>query len=336
MRAPLPNTPQEKWGIEDGATPKPLGEIIEEALAAAAAPGSPSPVAYSLEVFPPKTPAAFAKLRATLRSLRRTAPAFVDVTYAAGGGGGAARDATLAVCDYVQNVIRAPAVMHMTGRGEPVAAVQEAIDAATKNGIRNFLALRGDAPAMPGGGDMAHGIDVVRVLRKHASGESFGIAVAGYPEGHPESGSLEDCVDRVREKVDAGADAVVSQLFLDPQKFLAWKALCRERGITVPIIPGIIFINSHAGFERMVKLCGRVTVPEKITAELEAIRGADTATVQAYGVHLAARICKELYDNGERFFHFYTLNIDRCVVEMLNELKWTRPEPEALPAEETA
>jgi methylenetetrahydrofolate reductase (NADPH) len=203
-----------------------------------------------------------------------------------------------------------------------VSKVKDALEAAKKAGIRNILALRGDPPkgaetweAVEGG--FSHAIDLVRYIRREY-GDFFGIGVAGYPEGHVSMVSMEDDLKRLHDKVTAGADFIITQLFYDVDLFVGFVTRCREIGIRCPIIPGIMPIQDYAGFKRMTGFC-KTAVPQSILDAMEPIKH-DDARIKAYGVEQGAAMCRRLLASGSPGLHFYTLNLERSVVCILETL----------------
>jgi len=200
----------------------------------------------------------------------------------------------------------------------PVEDFQKALIKAKESGLRNILALRGDPPRgeewkqIEGG--FANAVDLVRFIRKEY-GNFFGIAVAGYPEAHIDAVSYEQDLRYLKDKVDAGADVIITQLFYDVDLFLKFVQDCRNIGIKVPIIPGLMPIHAFAGFQRMTTLC-KTRVPQAISDALEPIKNDDEA-VKEYGVQLAIEMSKKLLAAGIPGLHFYTLNLEKSVHQIL-------------------
>eukprot|EP00808_Paulinella_micropora_P006516 g49019.t1 len=165
----------------------------------------------------------------------------------------------------------------------------------------------------------AHAVDLVKFIRQE-HGDYFGIAVAGYPETHLECKSPDLDIKYLKEKVEAGADLVISQLFYDVPKFLEWVGKCRKAGITVPILPGIMPIQNYNGFRRVTSF-SKTSVPQHIWDTLEPIKE-DDSRVKTYGIELGAKMCKELLDGGVMGLHFYTLNLERSVTKILEKLQF--------------
>jgi methylenetetrahydrofolate reductase (NADPH) len=213
-------------------------------------------------------------------------------------------------------------MMHLTCTNMVIEKIDAALEAAKVAGIKNILALRGDPPvgeqrwtAVEGG--FEHAVDLVRYIRaKH--GDYFGIAVAGYPEGHSDNPDKEDDMRRLKEKVDAGADVIITQLFYDVDVFLAWVQQCRAIGITCPILPGIMPIMTYAGFRRMTGFC-KTVIPAELDSALEEVKN-DEDRVKALGVQVGIAMCRRLLDAGIPGLHFYTLNLEATVLEILKGL----------------
>lgn len=246
-------------------------------------------------------------------------PQFIDVTW---GAGGTTSDLTLEICKNAQAVYGLETSMHLTCTNMPREKVDRALKEAKASGIKNILALRGDPPRGQSTwqkceNGFAHAVDLVRHIKKEYA-DYFCISVAGYPEGHIENEDRELDMKFLKEKVDAGADYIVTQLFYDTDLFLNWVTECRKVGIKCPIIPGIMPIQSYGGFTRMTTLC-KTLVPKHITEELEPIKNDDQA-VKDYGVKLAIDMCTKLRKNGIRGFHFYTLNLEKSVRLILEGL----------------
>jgi methylenetetrahydrofolate reductase (NADPH) len=209
----------------------------------------------------------------------------------------------------------------------PREEIDLALRKAKENNIQNILALRGDPPRgetwkqIEGG--FANAVDLVRYIRQQY-GNYFGICVAGYPEAHADSVSYEQDLQYTKEKVDAGADFIITQLFYDTNIFLKYVQDCRNLGITVPIVPGIMPIHGFAGFDRMTTLC-KTAVPQHIRDALDPIK-ADDEAVKTYGVKLGVDMCKHLIENGVRALHFYTLNLEKSVMSILEGLNLIDPE----------
>ncbi|KAI9473683.1 MAG: methylenetetrahydrofolate reductase-domain-containing protein [Benjaminiella poitrasii] len=277
-------------------------------------------LSYSFEYFPPKTDLGFANLVDRMGRMVQLEPQFISCTW---GAGGSTHDRTLELCSTAQNQYGLETLMHLTCTNMERAKLDAALKAAKEAGIRNILALRGDPPRgheywTPVDSEFSHAIDLVRYIRQHYD-DYFCIGVAGYPEGHI------DCPDRVqdmtylKEKVDAGADFIMTQLFYDTDVFIAWLRQCRERRIQVPIVPGIMPIPTYKNFRRMIHLCN-VKVPDNIMNDLDAIKS-DDEKVKKYGVRLAVAMIQRLHNEADICnFHISTLNLERSTRLILEAL----------------
>lgn len=282
---------------------------------------------YSFEYFPPKTKTGLENLYFKLKQMGQLEPLFIDVTW---GAGGSTADLTEDLCDKTQNLLCLETQMHLTCTNLDPAKVTRALRIAKNNGINNILALRGDA--VPGNtekqptGTFNYAIDLIKYIREHY-GDYFGISVAGYPEGHPDSNSYADDLRHLKDKVEAGADFIVTQLFYQVNHFLKFVQDCRKIGITCPILPGILPFINYNSLMRMVRLT-QVEIPKSIQEHLETIRNDDRA-VEKYGQQVALTMCQKLQQNGVLGYHFYTLNrmeSTKYVIDSLN-IKHTAPLP---------
>ena len=248
-------------------------------------------------------------------------PEFVDVTW---GAGGTTSDLTMEICQTAQSVYGLETSMHLTCTNMPKEKIDLALRDAKEAGLQNILALRGDPPRgqqdwVQCDNGFRYAVDLVRYIRQEY-GDYFCVAVAAYPEGHLDNADKDLDLQYLKEKVDAGADYIVTQLFYDVDLYLAWIEKVRAAGITIPIIPGIMPIQSYGGFKRMTTLC-KTFVPQSIHDALEPIKDDDQA-VKEYGVHLAVEMCRKLRDAGVRAFHFYTLNLEKTVRLVLEGLEF--------------
>ncbi|KAI8587277.1 methylenetetrahydrofolate reductase-domain-containing protein [Geranomyces variabilis] len=279
---------------------------------------------WSFEYFPPKTEAGVINLYDRMERMYTLGPEFIDVTWNAGGS---SSDVTMQVCTTAQSVYGLETCMHLTCTNMPREKIDVALKDAKAAGIQNILALRGDPPR----GELnwtkcetgfSYAGDLVKYIREQY-GDYFCIGVAGYPEGHTENPDNDEDMKHLKAKCDAGADYIVTQLFYDVDIFLKWYAECRNVGITVPILPGLMPIQNFGGFKRMTSLC-KTYVPQEIYNALEPIKEDDKA-VKDYGVQLAVNMCNKMKENGIRGFHFYTLNLERSTRLILEGLKFIAP-----------
>lgn len=277
----------------------------------------------SFEFFPTKTEEGErALLEKTIPALRDLHPDFCSVTY---GAGGSTREKTLAIVDRIQREHQLTAMAHLTCVNATVADTRAVLAQTRALGIRNVLALRGDPPAgateftrTDGGFEYSH--QLVSEIRE--SGD-FSIGVAGFPEGHVAcaEGRYVDW-QRLVQKIDCGADFVITQLFFDNRHYFEFRDFLAERGVTVPIVPGILPILSTSQIKRFVSLCG-AALPPALVAELER-RGDDDEAVVAYGIEYASKQCEELLREGAPGLHFYTLNKAKSTTAVVKNLALER------------
>lgn len=280
----------------------------------------------SFEYFPPKTDAGDAALIEKLPAFKAQKPVFVDFTW---GAGGTTSEKTTKLCCIAQEhglIVN----MHLTCTNMDEGKVKEALDFCKANDIRNILALRGDPPAGQEWKASAEGfscaLDLVKYIRANY-GDFFSVGVAGYPEGHPNAIGDGDLITAenaekemayLKEKIDAGAEYIITQLFYDVDIFLNWVQACKKCGINVPIIPGIMISGGHGGYKRMTTLC-KTYVPKQIAAKFEELKEKDD-DFKAYGVELAVEIIKKVRESGIVHAHFYTLNQTFLTFECMKKL----------------
>ncbi|KAJ2132389.1 methylenetetrahydrofolate reductase (NAD(P)H) met13 [Coemansia sp. RSA 921] len=274
---------------------------------------------FSFEYFPPKTEQGLANLYDRIERMARLGPVFVAVTW---GAGGATAQRTLELCSACQGVFGVETVMHLTCTNMDIAQVDAALEGAKAAGIQNILALRGDPPrdaeywtACEGG--FSHAVDLVRYIREKY-GSYFCVGVAGYPEGHIESTDADQDFEYFVAKVKAGADFVVSQLAYDANVFIQWEKKVRARGITVPVVAGVLPVQSYQSFRRLVFLT-KVAVPEALRERLEEAKANDQA-VKDLGVEHAVAMVRQLQAAGVRGVHLTTLNLENSVQRVLEAL----------------
>lgn len=265
----------------------------------------------SIEIFPPKTSDGDTALRRNLQTLVEYDPSFVSCTY---GAGGSTRDRTLQWCREIQADFRRTAMTHFTCVGSTRDELLSWLDQAVAEGIHNVMALRGDPPAGQEAfktveGGLSNANQLVELIRQ--THPELGIGVAGYPEKHQEAPSLDIDLQHLKCKVDAGADAVFTQLFFVNDNFFAFRDRCDEQGIRIPIVPGIMPITDFARIKRITSMCGTV-FPQGLATRLEAVQDDPQAQFEI-GVEYAIQQCEELRSAGVPGIHFYALNkSDAC------------------------
>lgn len=274
----------------------------------------------SFEFFPPKTDEAEATLfREVVPALKSLGPAFISVTYGAGGG---TRDRTLRIVNRLRREFGIESMAHLTCVGSTRDMLAEVLDEAHGLGIENILALRGDPPRgqttfVPVAGGFTYAVDLIRFVK---SQNSFAVGAAGYPEGHIECPDKRLDWDRTVAKVEAGAEFVITQLFYDARDFLEFEDYLRnKRGVKVPIVPGILPFLSTEQIKRFTSLCG-AKLSDDLYRQLEAFAG-DDESVRKLGVEICTDISRQLLDHGVPGVHFYCLNRAPSCTEIMRNLK---------------
>jgi len=270
----------------------------------------------SFEVFPPKPDVPIDRIYQTLDALKDLQPDFISVTYGAGGSVPGA--STAEICAYIQDKLKILAIAHLPCINETKESVLEKLRVFQEKGIENILALRGDRnPAVTPKHDFQYASDLIRYIQ--ANGD-FDIAAACYPEGHPETPDLDTDIRHLKEKVDAGATHLISQLFYSNKDFNLFREKIAAAGITVPVEAGIMPVTSKKSIERMVSLCG-ASIPKRL-AKLMARYANDAASLKAAGLEYAIEQILDLRENGADGIHLYTMNnpdVARYIVEAIAE-----------------
>lgn len=259
----------------------------------------------SFEFFPPKSADADAQLDDALRKLKPLAPAFVSVTY---GAGGSTREKTVELVGRIRRDWELRPMAHLTCVGATRAELCGVLDRLHAAGIENVLALRGDPPkgaktfeATEGG--FRYASELAAFVRDDGR---FSIGGACYPEGHPETLDLAAGVAHLKQKVNAGAQFLLTQLFFDPQVYFAFVGRARAAGITVPIVPGVMPVTNVDQLERFTTMCG-ASIPPDLRERLDRVRD-DAQVVMNVGIDHATAQCEQLLRGGAPGIHFYTLN----------------------------
>ncbi|KAI0306060.1 methylenetetrahydrofolate reduct [Multifurca ochricompacta] len=278
---------------------------------------------WSFEYFPPRTAQGLQNLLDRIERMRGLGPEFIDITWNAGGR---TSDLTTELVKTCQSTIGIETCMHLTCTNMPSEKVDIALREAKLSGCRNILALRGDPPAGKDDweaveGGFEHGVDLVRYIRKEY-GNYFDIAVAGYPQTHtlpPEERAQE--MTYLKEKVEAGADFIFTQMFYDGDMFIDWAHTVRAAGITVPIVPGIMPIQTWNGFLRAATAVAKTIIPQSYLDALEPYKNNDEK-VREIGTKLVADMCRKILAApiGVQGLHFYTMNLERGTRLLLEEL----------------
>ena len=273
---------------------------------------------FSFEFFLPKAEGDMGAFKDTVRELKKLEPSFVTLTY---GAGGSLRERTIETAGAIKNEIGLETAAHLTCIAHDRAEIDGILDRVQALGIENIVALRGDAPkdrTVPPleRRDFPYAADLVAHIRTRGR---FAIAVAGYPEKHPEAGSMHLDLEHLKAKVDAGGDWVITQLFFDNNDYFDFIARARKAGIACPIVPGIMPVASFAQVKRFTSMCG-AGIPRAMLGKLWGIRNDEEAVVE-YGIEHATRQCRELLAAGAPGIHFYTLNRSRSTAKILERLR---------------
>lgn len=272
----------------------------------------------SFEVFPPKTSDKFDSVREATERIAALHPAFMSVTYGAGGG---TSKYTLDIAKNIEKKYGVPSLAHLTCVNSTKETVKQRIEDIKEAGICNIMALRGDlTPELEGADrsswDYRHAIELIRDIKE--SGSDFCIGAACYPEVHPESANQAEDIAHLKEKVDAGAEFLTTQMFFDNNLFYNFLYKIREAGITCPVIPGIMPITNANQVDRAIKLSGSF-MPQRFKSLVDAFGSSPEAMCQA-GIIYATDQIIDLYANGIRFVHVYSMNKPHVASAILDNL----------------
>ena len=258
---------------------------------------------YSFEFFPPKTAEGMAKLEQTSLELAKLKPLFFSVTF---GAGGSTRDRTFETVIDIQHKSGIEVAPHLSCISSTHDNIREVLHAYRKEGIRHMVALRGDIPSgVVEAGEFRHANELVRFIREE-TGDHFHIEVAAYPEYHPQATSPDRDLANFKRKVEAGADSAITQYFYNADAYFRFVERCRQAGIEIPIVPGIMPITNYYQLARFSDTCG-AEIPRWIRKRLEAW-GEDLKSIRAFGEDVVTALCTRLLEGGAPGLHFYTLN----------------------------
>ena len=286
---------------------------------------------FSFEFFPPKSDVGRTNLFKRMDRMASLCPIFIDVTW---GAGGCTRNVTMEILKYAQTFLGLDVMLHLTCAGMNKDELKSVLNDARECGIQNILALRGDPiigsaewESDLNGNGCKYASELVELIKQEHD-DYFSIGVAGFPENHPmnnSNGDVDSQLYYLKKKVDAGADFIITQFFYDASSFIEFKNRCINYGINIPIIPGIMPIQSYSSFQRMTSLC-QTKIPDSIWDSLSSIKHDDEA-VKAFGVQLCSNMCKEImdasiksHDDTPLGFHFFTLNLEQSILKILHEL----------------
>ncbi len=280
---------------------------------------------FSFEFSPPRTDEGVASLFRTVEALRPLAPAYVCVTY---GAGGSTRVRTLELVKRLKHEAELEAMAHLTCVGASRDELAAILDELAGAGIRNVMALRGDPPRgeasfTPHPQGFRYASELVAFIRSEPKRWPFCLGVAGYPEGHLETRDLARDVANLKLKVDAGADFLVTQLFFENARYFEFVERARGAGITLPILPGIMPIQTVEQIERMTRMCG-ASLPRLLRAAMD-VRREDPEAARELGLAYATLQCSDLLRRGAPGIHFYTLNRSPSTRAILSALRIAEP-----------
>jgi methylenetetrahydrofolate reductase (NADPH) len=290
----------------------------------------------SFEFFPPKTPAGAEDLLEHVVEFERLRPTFVSVTY---GAGGSTRQLTNDLVVKIKGSTTLDPMPHLTCVGHTHDEIDEILDRYAQAGINKILALRGDPPKAATGAPPANPADFYKEFKfasdlvghikhfnergRHKDRRGFAIGVAGFPEGHPDTPNRLAEMDRLKAKIEAGADFIITQLFFDNRDFYDFRDRCELAGIRVPILAGIMPITSIAGMKRMAELALGARYPAPLTRAINRAVGGGSGSdesVRRVGVHWATEQARDLLDHKVAGIHFYTLNKSNATREIYQTL----------------
>ncbi|RKR03249.1 5,10-methylenetetrahydrofolate reductase (NAD(P)) [Kushneria sinocarnis] len=268
----------------------------------------------SFEFFPPRTDAGRDKLMGVRDRLVERDPSFFSVTF---GAGGSTREPTF---DTVRQIREAGinTAPHLSCVASDKASLSHLLGRYREAGISRIVALRGDMPSgTMAAGELRHARDLVDFIR-HETGDHFSLSVAAYPECHPQAPSFERDLDHFADKVHAGADMAITQYFFNAEAYFHFVDQVRQRGVDVPIVPGVMPITNFTKLARFSDMCG-ADIPRWIRRQLEAY-GDDSASIRAFGEEVVSRLCQQLIEGGAPGLHFYTLNQADASLAILDNL----------------
>jgi methylenetetrahydrofolate reductase (NADPH) len=276
---------------------------------------------FSVEFYPPRDDAGVQRLFAEVQELKKLGPAFCSVTY---GAGGSTQGTTLEIVKRLRHEAGLEVMCHLTVVNQPKAQVHGVLEHLRDNDVENVIALAGDPPAgsreldwTPHPDGYHHSLELVHDTLALAP-DWFSVAVAGFPEVHPRAVSRESDLRYLKEKVDAGADAVVTQLFYDNDDYIRYVEDVRALGVEVPVVPGMMLIQSAAQCRRIAAMCGS-KIPRRLEEMLAKVEDDDEAAVQL-GIDYTTQQCQGLLEFGVPGFHFYSLNKSRSVAAVFDNL----------------
>jgi methylenetetrahydrofolate reductase (NADPH) len=277
---------------------------------------------FSFELFPPKTPEGMIKLRANVRRLNAVDPLYFSVTY---GAGGSTQERTFEAVSMLcsQGIDTAP---HLSCIGSKREEIRDILRHYREQDIHRIVALRGDLPSGMGAGaagELRYANELVAFIREE-TGEAFHVEVAAYPEMHPQAPNPEQDLANFKRKVDAGANAAITQYFYNADAYFAFQDSCNRLGIDIPVVPGIMPITNYSMLARFSDACG-AEIPRWVRKRLEGY-GDDIESIRAFGHEVVLKLCRQLLDGGAPGIHFYTMNQADPTLRLWRELGLPRAE----------
>ena len=273
----------------------------------------------SFEFFPPRSEKDGEKLEKVVDDLAVLQPDFVSVTF---GAGGSSREGSYQLVKKLIDEKKLPVVAYLAGYGLDPQEINAILDSYQQLGVETILALRGDAPRgdsafIPHPQSLPHASDLLDYMTPRYP---FCLGAAGHPEGHPEAQSLERDIDYLKLKVNNGAEFIIANFVYDTQYFFNFVSRCRDAGIEVPILPGVMPIYSVKLLEILTTTCG-ASVPDKVQQQLSALPAGDNNAVAQFGIDFATQQCRELLQGGAPGIHLYTMDRSKAVTAIVEQLR---------------
>lgn len=273
------------------------------------------PLAFSFEFFPPKTEKGIDNLRVVSKKLAEKNPCFFSVTF---GAGGSTQERTLETVLDIKQHTGIDVAPHLSCIGSTRERILEILNTYIANGIHHLVALRGDMPSgMHTAGEFRYANELVEFIRAE-TGQHFFIEVAAYPEFHPQANRASDDLSNFKRKVDAGADAALTQYFYNADAYESFIESCEQLDVQIPVVPGIMPITNYSNLIRFSDACG-AEIPRWIRKRLEGF-GDDIASIKAFGHDVTTELCHRLLEIGAPGLHFYSMNQSEPTLKIWNEL----------------
>lgn len=271
---------------------------------------------FSFELFPPKTDKGMENLKNTVSALNAKGPKFFSCTY---GAGGSTQERTFSTVDWLRSegIDTAP---HLSCIGSDKAEIIEILERYKAEGVKRIVALRGDLPSGAGAGglgELRYANELVELI-KSEYGDHFYIEVAAYPEMHPQADNFNSDIDNFMRKVEAGADSAITQYFYNVDSYLHFVDVCETKGLSIPVVPGIMPITNFSNLSRFSDACG-AELPRWLRKQMEAY-GDDIDSIKALGHETVLRLCQQLLEAGAPGLHFYTMNQSAASLALWEDL----------------